>query len=91
MKTHQRINASRLEVDYIMTYLSRTRAPHHSAHAHSAHARGWTISALASLYRSRRALAGLDEDALRDIGIDRKTALREARRAVWDLPRCWAR
>nr|WP_309503997.1 DUF1127 domain-containing protein [uncultured Roseovarius sp.] len=69
-----------------MTYLSRAHAPHHSAHA-----RGWTISALASLYRSRRALAGLDEDALRDIGIDRKTALREARRAVWNLPRCWAR
>ena len=34
----------------------------------------------------RRSLAGLNEQLLRDIGIDAATADREASRPFWDLP-----
>lgn len=39
----------------------------------------------------RRALARLDEHALRDIGLTRDTALSEASRPIWDVPPYWLR
>jgi uncharacterized protein YjiS (DUF1127 family) len=42
-----------------------------------------------ALWRSRRALARLDAAALEDIGIDRETALREARLGIWNAPESW--
>ncbi len=37
--------------------------------------------------RERRSLAGLNEQQLRDIGIDAATAATEASRPFWDVPR----
>ena len=39
--------------------------------------------------RQRRRLAELDDAALRDIGISRADALREAARKPWDAPSHW--
>ncbi len=36
----------------------------------------------------RRELRELDARSLRDIGIKREDALREARRTFWDIPQC---
>lgn len=36
--------------------------------------------------RERRLLAGLDDAALKDIGLGRADVARECRRPVWDLP-----
>ncbi|QFT57289.1 hypothetical protein FIU94_00510 [Sulfitobacter sp. THAF37] len=47
------------------------------------------LSGFAALARSRRALARLDAEALRDIGLSRAEAQREARRAPWDVPSHW--
>ncbi len=44
-----------------------------------------------SLRAQRRALARLDDRALDDIGLNRDTALSEARRPVWDVPHNWLR
>ncbi|AVO39351.1 DUF1127 domain-containing protein [Pukyongiella litopenaei] len=44
-----------------------------------------------ALWHQRRALARLDDDALRDIGISRAEARREARRPAWDVPDHWLR
>ncbi len=41
------------------------------------------------LYRQRRALARLDARALRDIGLDARTARAEAARPFWDVPAHW--
>ena len=41
------------------------------------------------LYRQRRALAGLDDAQLLDLGLTRAEALREANRAIWDAPQNW--
>lgn len=41
------------------------------------------------VYRQRRALAGLDADGLRDIGVSKADATREADRPLWDVPRHW--
>lgn len=40
----------------------------------------------AQIYRERQALAGLSDEALRDIGIDRISAEMEAARGLLDLP-----
>lgn len=40
-----------------------------------------------AVYRERRQLSRLDDRALRDVGITRSEARREARRSIWDLPR----
>jgi len=44
-----------------------------------------------ALARQRRHLAELDDAILRDIGLTRDQALREARRPRWDAPRHWQR
>jgi uncharacterized protein YjiS (DUF1127 family) len=41
--------------------------------------------------RSRRRLAELDDRMLRDVGLTREEAGREAGRPVWDVPRHWLR
>ncbi|MFX0544246.1 DUF1127 domain-containing protein [Roseovarius sp. S1116L3] len=47
------------------------------------------LGSLIALYRSRRALAALDDAALSDIGLTPAEARREARRAFWDIPQVW--
>lgn len=49
---------------------------------------GWLLSLLA-IRRQRRRLASLDAAMLRDIGLTRDDALREAGRAPWDGPAHW--
>ena len=44
---------------------------------------------LYSVWRSRRALAALDEAALKDVGLTRDEAQREATRPFWDAPNTW--
>ena len=39
------------------------------------------------VWRERRALARLDDAALRDLGLTRADALAEARQPLWSLPR----
>ena len=41
------------------------------------------------LWRSRRALAKLDHQALEDIGVSCEDAQKEARRFIWDAPASW--
>ena len=38
------------------------------------------------VYRERQALLALSDDELRDIGLSRADARREANRPLWDLP-----
>ena len=40
-------------------------------------------------YRQRQKLARLDDAALRDMGLTREQALREATRKPWDVPNHW--
>ena len=42
-----------------------------------------------SVWRSRRALASLDQAALQDIGLSYKEAQIEASRPFWDAPQTW--
>jgi uncharacterized protein YjiS (DUF1127 family) len=44
---------------------------------------------LLALHGQRRALAGLDDRMLADIGLTRAQAQAEAGRPVWDAPRHW--
>ena len=41
------------------------------------------------IWRTRRALAALDADALRDIGVSAKAAATEAAKPIWDVPQTW--
>lgn len=45
--------------------------------------------AFATLSRSRRSLARLDDHLLRDIGLTRTEAMAETSRAAWDAPSHW--
>lgn len=47
------------------------------------------ISAALTLHRQRQKLSKLDDAALRDIGVSREDARREAQRAIWDAPKGW--
>lgn len=47
------------------------------------------VMALAGLRRQRLALGRLDDHMLRDIGVSRAEARREAERPVWDAPVHW--
>ena len=44
-----------------------------------------------ALWRQRQKLSQLDDAALRDMGISRADAQREARRVAWDVPSHWRR
>ena len=63
--------------------LSRTTAatctPHRKARAPS-------LFAFLTVWKERRELASLSEARLRDIGVSRVDAAREAARPAWDLP-----
>ncbi len=47
------------------------------------------LGSAVAIARQRRALRDLDDAILRDIGLTRDEALREATRAFWDAPRHW--
>ncbi len=49
------------------------------------------LSHLFAIWRERRALARLDDSALKDIGLTRAEAMTEARRPLWDAPQSWRR
>ena len=49
------------------------------------------LSTRLALWKSRRALAKLDDRALTDVGISRAEADREAQMTVWDVPTTWKR
>ena len=56
--------------------------------------RRWSLRYLGSLlalYRQRRHLAGLDDNALADIGLTKFDAKTEANRPIWDVPSDWAK
>ena len=53
------------------------------------HRFGVSFRNLIALARSRRALASLSTDQLRDVGIDVAEARTEAARPVWDAPAAW--
>ena len=63
--------------------LSRARPARRSIISHFLHA--------VAIRRERTKLADLDDHLLEDIGIDRKTALKEANRSLWDAPANWRR
>lgn len=48
-----------------------------------------TVFKLINLSKQRRDLANLSDDALRDIGITREQAEKEAQRSTWDAPHHW--
>lgn len=50
---------------------------------------GPTRASMLGLWRSRRALAQLDDAALDDIGVTAQQAQAEATRPVWDVPANW--
>ncbi len=63
-----------------MTTLTRnTTCPAPSRH------RQISLTARLAVLRERRRLARLSDEALRDIGLSRREALREARRPFWDI------
>ena len=45
----------------------------------------YSLQRLCEVSRQRRQLRNLDSRLLDDIGIDRKQALKEARRPIWDI------
>lgn len=47
------------------------------------------LGQMVALRRQRRALATLDAEQLRDIGVGRAQAQAEAMRPVWDVPANW--
>ena len=47
------------------------------------------LAAAHAVWRQRRALSRLDDAALKDIGVSRGEAHREARRPAWDVPAHW--
>ncbi len=49
------------------------------------------VVAAQALRRQRARLVELDAHMLRDIGLTEDEALREARRALWDVPDRWRR
>lgn len=44
-----------------------------------------------AVWRQRQKLKALDDDALKDIGVTRAQARKEAARSVWDAPVTWKR
>ncbi len=50
---------------------------------------GFKVADFFAISRQRNALAKLDDDALRDIGLTRSEAMTEAARPAWDVPSHW--
>ena len=48
-----------------------------------------SFSQMAALRRQRKALARLDDAALRDMGLTRADVRTESKRAIWDVPANW--
>jgi uncharacterized protein YjiS (DUF1127 family) len=46
----------------------------------------WTLEAAWRVRRERRALQGLDERALKDVGLTQSAVWAEAQRPFWDVP-----
>ncbi|MEM8730125.1 MAG: DUF1127 domain-containing protein [Pseudomonadota bacterium] len=49
----------------------------------------FSVMGLMDLWRQRAALARLNDAALKDVGVTREEAEREAGRSVWDVPAHW--
>ncbi|MCX7643713.1 MAG: DUF1127 domain-containing protein [Rhodobacteraceae bacterium] len=49
------------------------------------------LSRALAVRRERQALRDLPPEMLRDIGLSREAALREAERPIWDVPPHWRR
>ena len=47
------------------------------------------LTARLDAWKQRRVLRALDDSALEDIGLTRREANAEARRAFWDAPQTW--
>lgn len=67
--------------------MTRTFA-HHLAGLHR-NTGGIKLMARFSLFRQRRALAGLEAHMLKDIGLTKHQALVESERPIWDAPCNW--
>nr|WP_319949111.1 DUF1127 domain-containing protein [uncultured Shimia sp.] len=52
-------------------------------------AKSFRFADLIALRRQRKALARLDDAALRDMGLSRQDAALEAKRPAWDVPSTW--
>ncbi len=66
-----------------MISLSQTRA------RSTAYRGRFSFWAYLALYRQRKALAALEADQLRDLGLTREMAQKEANRPFWDAPDHW--
>lgn len=53
--------------------------------------RRFSLTTALNVWRTRRALARLDADALADIGVSAKCAAKEAAKPIWDVPANWRR
>jgi uncharacterized protein YjiS (DUF1127 family) len=51
----------------------------------------FSLARMVAVWRQRQQLRQLDEHALRDIGLRREEADREANRPLWDVPSHWQR
>ncbi len=49
------------------------------------------LIAVNETWRQRKALAELDDDRLKDLGLTRTEAKNEANRPIWDAPSTWKR
>ena len=66
-----------------MTYLSQTTPYRRRFRLFAA------LQLALAVRRERKALLKLDAHLLRDLGLDRETAISEAKRALWDVPHHW--
>ncbi len=48
-----------------------------------------SLRTIYNVWRSRRALAALDDAALQDVGLSRLEARAEVNRPFWDVPATW--
>ncbi|OWU86558.1 hypothetical protein ATO6_07170 [Oceanicola sp. 22II-s10i] len=71
-----------------MTTLTSRRSGYAPAGQRPASLIGRALSLL-GLHQSRQCLSRLDDALLRDIGISREDAHKEARRPIWDVPTNW--
>ena len=65
------------------------RASHTLTHFASNRGRNLRVWSLIDLFRQRRTLANLTDHELKDIGVTRKEAQKEAARPLWDVPAHW--